>query len=90
MSVKVEVPSYLQLYTKDMEVVEVKGNTVGECLDYLVEQFPAIEKELFDKDGMMLHYVDVYVNGVSAYPEELVKPVKDGDELYILYIISGG
>ena len=90
MSIKVEVPSYLQSYTKDMEVVEVNGSTVGECLDHLVEQFPAIENELFDKDGMILHYVDVYVNGMSAYPEELVKPVKDGDELYILYIISGG
>jgi molybdopterin converting factor small subunit len=34
--------------------------------------------------------VEIYVNMESSYPEELAKPVKDGDELYIVIIISGG
>ncbi len=90
MSVKIDIPSYLQPLTNNMEVVEVNGGTVGGCLDHLVKQFPDIEKMLFAKNGKLFDYVGIYVNGEDAYPEELTKPVKDGDELHILYIIGGG
>ena len=42
------------------------------------------------KDGALLDYVTVYVNGESAYPEELARSVNDGDELYIERMIAGG
>jgi len=90
MSIKIEIPSYLQPYTNNMEVVEVNGSTVGGCLNHLVKQFPGIEKMLFAKNGKLFGYVAIYVNGEDAYPKELAKPVKDGDELDILYIIGGG
>ncbi len=90
MSIKIDIPSYLQLFTNSMEAVEVNGSTVGECLNHLVTQLPGIEKMLFAKNGKLLGYVNIYVNGEDAYPEELAKPVKDGDELNILYIIGGG
>jgi len=90
MSIKIEIPSYLQPYTNNMEVVEVNGSTVGGCLNHLVKQFPGIEKMLFAKNGKLFGYVTIYINGEDAYPEELAKPVKDGDELDILYIIGGG
>ena len=90
MSIKIEIPSYLQSLTNNTEVVETNGSTVGACLNHLVEQFPRMDKMLFDKNGKLHSYVGIYVNGEDAYPEELVKPVKDGDDLYILYIIGGG
>jgi sulfur-carrier protein len=89
-SVKVNLhPSLLQ-FARDQAIVEVKGSTVGECLNGLVKQFPRIKPMLFDKQGGLLKYVDVYVNGESSYPEELAKPVKDGDELHITLTIAGG
>ena len=90
MSIKIEIPSYLQPYTNDREVVEVNGSTAGACLNHLVELFPGMEKMLFAKKGKLHGYVGIYINGEDAYPEELTKPVKDGDEVYILYIIGGG
>ncbi len=90
MSIKINIASYLKPLTNNMEVVEVNGSTVGECLNHLVKQFPAMEKMLFDKNGKLLSYVGIYLNGEDTYPEELAKPVKDGDELHILYIIGGG
>ena len=41
-------------------------------------------------ETQLLSYIDIYVNRESAYPEELNKPVKDGDELHIVIIIGGG
>lgn len=90
MSIEINIPSYLQPFTDSIEVVEVNRNTVGECLNHLVKQFPGIEKMLFTKNGKLLSYVSIYVNEEDAYPEELAKPIKDGDKLYILYIIGGG
>ena len=90
MSVKVNIHPVLYHFTDDQDVVTVNGTNVGECLEGLVAQFPAIKQGLFDKDGKLLNYVDIYVNGESAYPAELAKQVKDGDELHIVLIIAGG
>lgn len=90
MSIKIEIPSYLQTYTGDTEVVKVSGGTVEQCLKHLVSQCPEMEKVLFAKDGELFDYVSIYVNGEDIYPEQLAKPIRDGDELYILYIVGGG
>ena len=90
MNIKINIPSYLQPFINNMEVVEVNGSTVGECLNHLVKQFPRIKKQLFSKNGKLFEYIIISVNGESAYPEQLAKPVKDGDEFNILLIIGGG
>jgi molybdopterin converting factor small subunit len=90
MSVTVNLHPILYQLTNDQAIVKVKGNTVGQCLDDLVKQFPQIKSRLFDKTGKLHTYVDIYVNGESSYPEELAKPVKGGDELHVTFIIAGG
>lgn len=90
MSIKINIPSYLQPFTNNMEVIEASGGTVGECLNHLVKQFAGMEKMLLAKNGKLFNYVNIYLNGEDAYPDELAKAVKDGDELHILYIIGGG
>ena len=90
MSIGVNIHQTLRHLTKDQAKVEVNGNTVGQCLYDLVKQFPGIKPKLFDKKGKLLNYVEIYINLESSYPEELAKPVKDGDELYITLMIAGG
>ena len=98
MSIRIKIPlSYVQLFTDDtdfvqlpLSVVEVSGSTVGECLNHLVKQFPGMKKQLFTKTGNLFENIMISVNGESAYPEELAKPVKDGDELNIVFQIAGG
>ncbi len=90
MSIKIFIPPYLRSFTNDVDVIEVKGSTVGGCLDNLTKQTPEIKKVLFGKNGELLDYVNIYVQGKDAYPEDLAKPVKDGDKIHIIYIIAGG
>lgn len=90
MSVSIDIHPNLRYLTNEQQVVQVIGSTVGQCLEQLVAQFPDIEGGLFAKDGTLLDYITVYVNGESAYPEELAKSVHDGDELYIVMMIAGG
>jgi len=90
MSVKINIPSYMHSFANNTGVVEVNGSTVGECLDYLVKQFPGMKKQLFSKNGDLFENIIIAINGESAYPEQLAKPVKDGDEFNIASIIGGG
>jgi molybdopterin converting factor small subunit len=90
MSIKIGIPPFLLQLVNNNKSVTVEGNTVGDCLQALINLFPKVENVILDKNGALLKYIDVYVNGTSVYPEDLVKPVKNGDELYILNIIVGG
>lgn len=90
MGVNVNLHLTLRQYTAGREVVEVEGKTVGECLRNLVAMFPAMGASIFDKKGGLNNIVEVYLNLQSAYPNELGKPVKDGDEIHLTMILSGG
>jgi len=90
MAVKVHIHTTHRQYTNGLEVVEVKGNNVGDCLNHLVQQFPGTEKALFAKKDKLHNIVEIYVNHATAYPNELVKPVKDGDEIHLVVMLAGG
>jgi molybdopterin converting factor small subunit len=90
MSIETKIPPLFARYTGHQKSAEVNGSTVGECLDDLIRQFPEFKQALFDKNGRLHRHLDIYVNRTSAYPEELAKAVKDGDELRIMMIFSGG
>jgi molybdopterin converting factor small subunit len=90
MAVKVHIHTTHRQYTNGLEVVEIKGNTVGDCLNHLVQQFPGMEKALFAKKDKLHNIIEIYVNHATAYPNELVKPVKEGDEIHLVVMLAGG
>jgi len=90
MGVKVKIHPFIRHIVNNQEIVEVEGKTVGQCLDWLVNRFPETRKWLFKKDGSLNELVDIYINGENAVPGEMAKPVKDGDLLDIVMMITGG
>ena len=90
MSITIKIDPILCRYTNNRDNAEVNGSTVGECLDDLVEQFPAIRNRLLDKDGKLSKYVAIFVNQASSDPEKLIEPVRDGDQIHIQTIVAGG
>ena len=90
MAIKVNIHATHRQFANGLEVVEVDGSTVGECLNHLIKQFPGMEKALFAKKDKLLNTIEIYVNHASAYPNELLKPVKDGDEIHLITMLAGG
>jgi len=90
MPVNIHIHATHRQFTNGLEVVAVEGTTVGECLNQLIKQFPGMEKALFVKKDKLLNTVEVYVNHASAYPNELAKPLKDGDEIHLIIMLAGG
>jgi molybdopterin converting factor small subunit len=90
MPVKVHIHITHRQFTNGLDVVAAEGTTVGECLNHLIRQYPGMEKALFAKKDKLLNVVEVFVNQAPAYPNELTKPVKDGDEINLLIMLAGG
>jgi sulfur-carrier protein len=89
-AVKVNLHLTLRQFANGQEMIEVDGKTVGECLKNLVKKYPGVESSIFGKNGKLSNIVEIYLNHQSAYPNELAKPVKDGDEIHLTMMLAGG
>ncbi len=87
---KVHLYTNLRRHTGDQGTLEIEGQTVGECLENLVSQFPALRGELFEKSGRLSPLTYVSINFNSPAPEKLDKALKPEDQLYIVKIVAGG
>jgi molybdopterin converting factor small subunit len=90
MSPRVNVQYFLPHLTHDRDTVDVEGRTVRECLDRMVELFPPMKRWLFREDGQLANFIDVFVNLESTFPDELTRPVKEGDEIFIVMMLNAG
>ena len=90
MSIKVHLPPFFQQLAGGVKTVEVGGSTVAECLESLAGQYPQLKERLFDRQGKLVKGLNIFVNGESAFPGELVRPVKDGDTIHIASLVFGG
>jgi molybdopterin converting factor small subunit len=87
---RIRIHPLLQDLAHGQERVEVEGKNVGECLADLERKFPGMDEFIFERKGKLLQQVEIFINGKTASPNELAAPVKDGDEISILMLLSGG
>ena len=90
MSIKLNIHKTHRECTDDKENIEVTGATIGDCIKDLIDRYPGMQNALFDAKGKLLNQIEIYLNMESAYPDELKKPVKDGDEIHIAVMLAGG
>jgi molybdopterin converting factor small subunit len=90
MTVQLEISPLFGKYVDNELNVKVEGSTIGEALRDLKRQHPAAGRVFLDRDGTLLHSYEIYVNGESVYPLTMDTPVKDGDTLTLLMVITGG
>jgi molybdopterin synthase sulfur carrier subunit len=71
--------------------VEIDGNTIAEIIDNLGTAHPGIKERLYDEEGEVRRFINIYVN------EEDIRfltgkdtPLKDGDQVSIIPAIAGG
>ena len=90
MNVKVSLHATHRKFTNGLDIVEVQGETVGDCLDHMAREYPGIGEALFEKKGKLRRHIEVYLNLKSTYPQELAMPVQDGDEIHVTVMLAGG
>ena len=90
MTIKIHLHAKHRHHTNGQKTVEVEAKTVGEALNKLVILYPGMKKELFDKKAQLSDHIEIYLNNASAYPGELEKKLKDGDEVQLIALLAGG
>ena len=91
MAVTVIIPTTLRLFTEHRSEVELEGNTVGEVLKLLSEEYPETKKALFDENGQLRAFINVFVNDENIRDlKEFDTELKNGDEVILIPAIAGG
>lgn len=91
MAVRVKIPAQLRAAAGGEAETVLDGTTVQEVLDGLFERHDELRSRLYDDDGGLRRFVNVYVAGEDIrFLDGLKTPVKDGAELTILPAVAGG
>jgi MoaD family protein len=87
----VRIPPVLRPKTGGASEVEVAGSDVGEVLRALTSAHPDTSAQLFDAEGELNRYVNVYLNDEDVRVlDGLDTAVKDGDTVVLLPAMAGG
>ena len=88
---KILIPTPLRQYVDKKDSVELGGATVGELLGALTTQYQDLRRHLYNDEGKLRSFVNVYVNDEDIrYLSKDATPVKEGDTVSIVPSIAGG
>ena len=59
---KILIPTPLRQFTAKQDSVTVPGATVGEVLAALTTEYPDLRKQIFNDEGKLRSFVNVYLN----------------------------
>ena len=89
MSVTVYVSATLRVFVNRNQELKARGNTIKEVLENLRDEYPELEKALFEEDGRIRPFVAVYVNEKNVTGQQETA-LQEGDILRLLPAIAGG
>jgi len=88
---RIMIPTPLRQFADKHDTVEMPGATVVEVLTGLTTRFPDLKKHLYNDEGKLRSFVNVYLNDEDIrYMKKDATPVNDPDMLSIVPSIAGG
>ena len=88
---RILIPTPLRQFAEKQDTVEAEGATVGEVLGALTTRFPDLKKQLYNDEGKLRSFVNVYLNDDDIrYLNKDATPVAATDTLSIVPSIAGG
>ena len=83
-TVPIHIPTPLRAYAGGHAAIEVTASTVGQALRELVRRHPELERHLYDDQGALRRFVNVYRNDEDVrFLEREGTPVRERDTLSI-------
>ena len=91
MPVEVRLPTLLRPSADGQSRVKAQGATVGEVLESIVADYPALESQVLGSEGGLHRFVNVYLNDDDVrYLDRLDTKVGPDDVVSILPAVAGG
>jgi sulfur-carrier protein adenylyltransferase/sulfurtransferase len=90
-SIRISIPTPLRAYADHQREVEVEAGTVGEALAQLVNRHSDLRRHLYDDQGALRRFVNVYRNDEDVrHLQQEGTPLSANDTLTIVPSIAGG
>src|SRR3979490_3308383 len=91
MATKILIPTPLRPYTDKKDAVDAEGATVAELLADLTAKHAGLKPHLYNEQGKLRSFVNVYLNDEDIrYLEKEKTAVKPGDTISIIPSVAGG
>jgi len=91
MPVTVRIPTPLRPFAGQQSTVDVDGATVGEVLSQLTTTYADLRHHLYDKDGRLRSFVNIYLNDEDVrYLSREATAVAATDTISIVPSVAGG
>jgi len=91
MSILVRIPTPLRKLTGGQDEVKVPGGTVGEVLQNLEKEFPGFRERLFDEQGSLRRFINIYLNDEDIrFLSLLETKLEEGNVISVIPAIAGG
>ena len=88
---RILIPTPLRQFADKKDTVEVAGRTIGDVLETLTTHYPDLRKNLFNEEGKLRSFVNVYLNDEDIrYLGKEATHVNDDDTISIVPSIAGG
>jgi molybdopterin converting factor small subunit len=88
---RILIPTPLRQFADKQDTGEAEGATVGEVLTALTTRFPNLKKQLYNDEGKLRSFVNVYLNDDDIrYLQKDATAVAATDTLSIVPSIAGG
>lgn len=86
-----KIPTPLRSYTNGQVEVKVGGESVAEAMDQLVDRFPVLRPHLYNGDGRLRPFVNLFVgeNNVKDL-QGLATPLDEDTRVLLVPSIAGG
>ncbi|MFL6281467.1 MAG: ubiquitin-like small modifier protein 1 [Vicinamibacterales bacterium] len=91
MAHRILIPTPLRPFAGKQEFVEVEGRTVGDALQRLVGQYSDLRRHLYNDDGRLRSFVNIYVNDEDIrHLDREQTQLTAGDTISIVPSVAGG
>src|SRR6266404_9711162 len=91
MPITVIIPTPLRQFADGKSEIEVEAASAGEALDKLTTEYAALRKHLYNDQGNLRNFVNVYVGDEDIrHLDGESTPVPDGETVMIVPSIAGG
>ncbi|TWT92632.1 MoaD/ThiS family protein [Neorhodopirellula pilleata] len=85
------IPTVMRSHTGGLSRVCVQGESVDDVLKQLVKQHPDLQHHLFDSEGRLVSFVNVFVNDENIRDlDQGNTKLSDTDDVLLVPAIAGG
>ena len=88
---QIEFTSQLAQHVECPPQQAVDANSLSEAFNIVFDQYPAMRDYVMNEEGVLRQHIAVFIDGeMLAQRDELMVPVQDSSEIFVMQALSGG